>query len=67
MPEAAQSFIENKDLTIFSGCLRGVLPQKETPSHKAAKPYDWVSLAEMEGFEPPDGLTRQLISSVVWS
>ena len=22
-------------------------------------------MAEMEGFEPPDGLTRQLISSVV--
>ena len=25
--------------------------------------YRFVNMAEMEGFEPPDGLTRQLISS----
>ena len=27
--------------------------------------YRFVNMAEMEGFEPPDGLTRQLISRVV--
>ena len=25
--------------------------------------YRFVNMAELEGFEPPDGLTRQLISS----
>ena len=27
--------------------------------------YRFVNMAEMEGFEPPDGLTRQLISSLL--